>query len=185
MTFSSLWCQPARLSSFSSFFFLRIVCEVSVCGTRAIWNRTGLCGQKNAPVATAGNMLRTSGLQPWKKERKKEKDFCFITFWTMRCIILYKWDYNTWTFGPTELKNCFHEIEWLSVLEHCICLHLSTVGQHILLLLVVSCLHFPQFHDANSVCASKTSSSRHTNNRLWFSGDGGRILCLVRLSPFF
>lgn len=44
-----------------------------MCGTRAIWNRTGLCGQKNAPVATAGNMLRTSGLQPWKKGKKERK----------------------------------------------------------------------------------------------------------------
>lgn len=119
-------------------------------------------------------------------EKKKErKDFCFITFWTIRCIILYKKDYNTWTFEPTELKNCFHDIEWGSILEHCIRLHLSTVGQHMLLLLVVWCLHFPPFHDANSVWASKTSSSRHTNKRLWFSGDGGHILCPDKLLPFF
>lgn len=72
--------------------------------------------------------------------------------------------------------RCFHEIEWSSILEHCIHVHLYTVGQHILLLLVVWCLHFPQFHNANSVCTSKTSSVRHTKNRLW---------CPDKLLPFF
>lgn len=41
------------------------------------------------------------------KKRKKEKDFCFVIFWTIRCIILYEKDYNTWAFKPTDQENSY------------------------------------------------------------------------------